>query len=229
MITLTLEKKILSLNKTVAYLIFSKPKWFNFKSWQFMILQKDWFKKPYSIASSPLDKNLCFYVKKVSENGMSNFLVNITEWETINTSWPFWHMVLDFSSHKDNYLLISTWSWFAPILSIYTYLIQTNNFNKIVNIFWEKNKDSIPHNVLEKILSFEKEKLNIKNFVCFSRQKVNWFLAWHVQDFFESALEFLPKNNLKIYICWKPQMVDDSITKLKSLWVDESNILYEKY
>jgi len=44
-----------------------------------MVLQKDNLQRPYSIASSPLDKNLCFYVKKVSENGMSNFLVNITE------------------------------------------------------------------------------------------------------------------------------------------------------
>jgi len=229
MLKLTLKKKILSPNKTVAYLVFSKPQWFSFKAWQFMILQKDKLQRPYSIASSPLDNNLCFYVKKVSEKGMSNFLVNITKWETITACWPFWDMVLDSNSSKHNYLLISIWSWFAPILSIYTYLMQINNFNKIANIFWEKNKESIPSNVLEKILSFEKENLNVKNFICFSRQKGSWFLTWHVQDFFENALKFLHQNNLRVYICWKPQMVDDSIKKLKSLWINENKILYEKY
>jgi len=220
-----LKQKFLSKNKDVAYLVFNKDEGFSYKSWQFMMLDNGKFKRAYSIASSPLDNELAFYIKKASENGMSKYFVeDMKENEEIDAIWPFWHMILE-ENEKTNYLLISVWSWLWPILSIYRTLLKTWKFNKLVNIFWERYKDSIVENVLKE-LSLNDDK--VKNIIHLSRENLEWFKFWYVQESFSSAIDFLWKD-IVVYMCWKPSMVDESIERLTKLWIKKENIRFEKF
>jgi len=222
---LKLVDKKLSLNKEVVYLTFEYDKKIDFKSWQFLIFEVNNLKRAYSIASSSFENKIWFYVKKVSENGMSKYLVeDIKIWDSIKYEWPFWHMVLQKS---ENYLLISTWTWVAPMLSIFRTLKKNWNYKKIVNIFWERYEKTLIYDVMDELRSYETE--NVKNYFLLSKDKKDWFYTWYVQDKLQQAIDFLWKNNLKVYICWKPIMVDDVVEKLLTMWIDKENILFEKY
>jgi ferredoxin-NADP reductase len=126
-----------------------------------------------------------------------------------------------------SYLLISTWSGLAPILSMYKTLIKSWNYSKIVNIYGERYKETIVEDVLNLMKSFEKD--NVKNYFYLSKQQEDGFYTWHVQDNLEEVVNFLKTGNIKVYMCWKPAMVDATEEKLISLWIKKENILFEKF
>jgi len=224
---LILKNKILSKNNEVAYLSFQPDTEINFKAGQFLMLDNGDFKRAYSIASKPDDELISFYIKKASENGMSKYLTqDIKIADKLDFMWPFWHMILE-EDKNTNYFLVSVWSWLWPIFSIYQTLKNSGNYNKIVNIFWERHKDDIVDFVLETMKNFESE--DTKNYFHLSREEKDWFKTWYVQSSFEDAINFLWKDNIKVYMCWKPAMVDESIEKLEKLWIDKENIYFEKF
>jgi ferredoxin-NADP reductase len=57
-----------------------------------------------------------------------------------------------------NYLFISVGSGLSPCFSLYTSLLQTGDYNKIVNLFGERYMDHIPAEVLQKY-SLQDEKI----------------------------------------------------------------------
>ncbi len=222
---LKLIDKYSSADKTVVYLVFESNEKIDFQAGQFLIFERNGLKRAYSIASSPFEQNLWFYIKKASENGMSKYLVeDMKIWETIKCIWPFWHMVL---KESENYLFISTWTWIAPILSIFRTLKQIWKYEKIVNIFWERYEKTLISEVINELKGYENEKT--KNCFFLSKDKKDGFYIWYVQEKLQDAVKFVWKNNLKVYICWKPIMVDDVVEKLINIWIDEENILFEKY
>ena len=222
-----LLNKKLSYNNQVSYLTFEKPENLNFDAWQFLMLDNGSLKRAYSIASSPCEETISFYVKKASENGLSKYLVeDIQEKDDIDYIWPFGHMKLE-EDKNASYLLISTWSGLAPILSMYKTLIKSWNYSKIVNIYGERYKETIVEDVLNLMKSFEKD--NVKNYFYLSKQQEDGFYTWHVQDNLEEVVNFLKTGNIKVYMCWKPAMVDATEEKLISLWIKKENILFEKF
>ena len=224
---LILKNKILSENKEVVYLSFESEENISFKAGQFLMLDNGQVKRAYSIASNPLEKNISFYIKKASENGMSKYLVeDIKLWDEISAIWPFWHMIVE-EDENTNYLLISVWSGLGPILSIYKYLIETKKYWKIYNLYWERYEKAIVRDTLDKMKGFENK--NVKNMFFLSREEKDWFENWYVEKGLEKALEFLWKDNTKVYMCWKPEMVDETIKKLVSLWINQENIKFEKF
>jgi len=222
---LKLKNKTLSENKEVAYLTFESEEKISFQAGQFMMLDNGEIKRAYSIASSPLDEDISFYVKKASENGMSKYLVeDIQIGDNISFMGPFGHMILEESK---NYLLISTWSGLAPILSIYRTLLKQWNYKKIVNLYWERYENTMVPAILEEMKSYENE--NVKNYFHLSREEKDWFWKWYVENSLEKAISFLWTDDLNVYICWKPVMVDETIEKLEKLWVKKENIKFEKF
>jgi len=220
-----LSKKILSKNSEVVYLEFQPEEKIDFQAGQFLMIDNWNIKRAYSIASTPNDDKICFYIKKASENGMSKCLVeDIKEWDQLSVMWPFWHMVLKENKNK-NYLLVSVWSGLGPILSIYKTLSKSWNFSKLVNIFWERYENTIVTNVLDE-LSVNNDK--ITNILYLSREKKEWFRTWYVQESFEEAIKLLWKDTI-VYMCGKPDMVDVSVEKLIHLWIDKENIYFEKF
>ena len=144
-----IDKK-LSENNEIAYLTFKVSENFDFKAWQFVMLDNWNLKRAYSIASSPSllkEWKICFYVKKASENGMSAYLVDkIKIQDELDMMWPFWHMFIKEQSEEKIYLLISAWSWLWPILWIYEDLIQSWKYKNIYNFYQERYFENIVKN-----------------------------------------------------------------------------------
>ncbi len=229
-----LIKKDIAPSNEEVFLEFKIDWEFDFQTWQFvmMSINIDWqmIKRAYSIATSNerLQKDwiIGFYVKKASENWASNYLTQvIKEWDEIDITWPFWHYVD--KKDKKNYLLLSVWSWLGPNLGLYDQIVNVDNdFDKLVNFFWEKTKRNIPDEVNK---SFADNNEKILNKIYLSREKLDWYEEWYIQNWIDEALEFLGTNDIKVFICGKPEMVDDMIEKLINKWIDKENILYEKY
>ena len=140
--TLTHYYSFFSPNKEVAYILFKPSEFIDFAEGQFLLLEKDIDSKPikraYSIATtrSQLQKEgvIGTIVKRVSENGMSNYLVKkIQPKDNLKAIGPLGHMKLD--ENAQNLLLIAIGSGLSPIFSIYQALIEKNNFQKIAFLY----------------------------------------------------------------------------------------------
>lgn len=235
-----LIEKHLSKNWNTSYLIFQLQEKFNFNEWQFVMLKTilNWSEiaRAYSIASTNFESEnewtIHFYIKKASEKWMSNFLTKeINLWEELTMEWPYWKLIDD--ENTNNYLFITIWSWLAPILALYKQISsQSWKYHKIVNIFWEKNFDDTIEYVNNLIKSSNN---NIKYLWFFSRESVqetiknNIIQQWHVQDWINSALDFLGIQNIKVFLCWNPSMVNDVREILEQKWIAKENIKFEKY
>lgn len=228
-----LIEKELSESKEVAYITFQLTENFSFKEWQFSMLETEvnWnkIKRAYSIASinneAIINNTISFYIKKVSEYWLSKFLTHdINIWDEIDMTWPYWRLTDNWEIK--NYILVSTWSWLWPILSIYKELIRSWSFNKIVNIFWERFHSQCITKIEEEFLINNDKILNL---LFLSKDDKEWYRKWYVQNWIDEALNFLWTTQIKVFICGKPEMVDSIIELLASKWIDESLIKSEKY
>lgn len=218
----------------MAYLLFKPSEFIDFAEGQFLLLEKDIDSKPikraYSIATtrSQLQKEgvIGTIVKRVSENGMSNYLVKkIQPKDNLKAIGPLGHMKLD--ENAQNLLLIAIGSGLSPIFSIYQALIEKNNFQKIAFLYWERTSDFLVPQVINKIKSFESTKIYNQFFL--SREKKEGFQKGYIQQGLDSAIKFLG-TNFKTYLCGKPQMVEDITSKLINDYkTPKQNIVFEKY
>lgn len=125
-------------------------------------------------------------------------------------------------------MFISVGSGLSPCFSIYTYLLQSWNYNKIANLFGERYLDHIPAAVLHHY-SFQNEK--VFNQICFSKEEniPHWMRKWYVQDGLDDALAFLDTKDCTIFICGLPAMCDDVAQRLVDRWFEKSQLIIEKY
>lgn len=226
-----LIKKYDSKNKLVSYLEFWLSESFEFKAWQFVMLSYEKFRRAYSIASTPdlaSKWRIWFYVKKASEAWMSNFLTqDIKIWTKIDMSRAFWHMCLPENQSDWSYLLISTGSGLAPVYSIFQDLVSSWKYLSIDHVFGERNMESIVPEIFSQI---SKDEISVKSTVYLSRQSCSEACKWYVQDSFPELIDNIHNpEKLKVYICWKPSIVDEISQSLISLWVLAENIKSEKF
>lgn len=240
---ISLKQKELSENSQVSYLTFQLHEPLVFKEGQFVMLSRQisWktTRRAYSIVSTleetQKNEEICFLVKKVSENGMSNYLTQeIKEWDSLDMTWPYWHFT-DNKSHN-KYLLISVGSGRAATIPIYKHLVnEEKRYSKIVNLFGERTLQDVPKTIAD-IYSQSHE--NVLNISCFSRdininndiiKPCSIIKKWHVQDGLSQALEFLESTKVKVFICWLPKMADEMQQVLIDKWVPKNNFIIEKY
>lgn len=228
-----LKHKYLSPSTEVSYLIFEFDWKFEFKEWQFVMLWWEVYwnniKRAYSIATTndlAKENKIGFVIKKASEFWMSKYLTqDIQVWESIDMTWPYWHLTNNFQ--QNNYLLISVGSGIAPIISHYVNLEKTNNYNKIVNIFGERYY----RNIVPEFENIFNNKTNIQNLIYLSQEEniPQWYYKWYVQEWIEKAMDFINSSDIKVFICWKPEMVDSVTEILTNKWIEKDNIKAEKY
>ena len=71
--------------------------------------------------------------------------------------------------------------------------------------------------------------------LCFSKEDIEsmsdeWRIVnWYIQTQLDNALWFLNTKDISVFICGKPEMVDDVRAKLMAHGVDGKNIKFEKY
>ena len=208
---------------------------FSFLEWQFMMLQTliddKIVKRAYSIYSTNQQlqdhHTISFCIKRKDWGSFSTWATKIAKiWMKITMMWPVGKFI-DNNLHK-NYLFISVGSGLSPCFSLYTHLLKQWNYNKIANLFGERYLSHIPSEVLE-YYSLQNEK--IYNQICLSKEEniLQWMKQWYVQDWLQSALDFLETKDCTIFICWLPTMCDDVTQILLDKWFEKSNLIIEKY
>jgi ferredoxin-NADP reductase len=159
---------------------------------------------------------------------MSDYLVTqLAVGDTIKLTGALGHMV---DHHQaGNYLLMSIGSGLSPIYSLYNHLIDTSHFDRLVNIFGERYRDNVIDEVEQ---SFSLQSDRVKNLCYLSKEKnlTKHRRLGYIQDGIHEAIEFLGINeNLHVFLCGKPEMVNDVIHILISAGLDKSQIAFEKY
>lgn len=229
-----LKKKLFSPSEEVSFVFFELEWEFQFKEWQFVMLEAEFLgkkvKKAYSIATTNQHfqetRQLWFIVKKASENGMSHFLTKlVTIGDNVTITWPVGHFT-DKNLSK-NYLFVSTGSGISPIYSHLSHLIASGHTGKIAHLYWERFSEHLLKET-EKIFSLNTD--TIKNFLHLSQEKnlPTGRKPGHIQESLDEALNRLG-DDFVAYICGKPEMVDNIRHKLTTIGIPKDNIFFEKY
>lgn len=209
---------------------------FDFVEGQFMLLQTlidgKIIKRSYSISSTNQylqDHQIISFSIKRKENGV--FSTRATKVAksgmSITMTGPLGKFIDRGLSKK--YLFISVWSGLSPVYSIYTHLLRTGAYAKMVNLFGEKTIEHIP---LQVLVDYSIQSDMIYNQICLSRQKnisdTVTMRSWYVQGAIDDALLFLG-DDIMIYVCGMPSMCDDVREILLWKGIEKERICIEKY
>jgi ferredoxin-NADP reductase len=208
---------------------------FSFLEGQFMMLQTliddKIVKRAYSIYSTNQDlqdsQTISFCIKRKEWGLFSTRATQVAKvGMKISMTWPVGKFI-DTGVSK-NYLFISVGSGLSPCFSLYNHLLQTGNYNKIANLFWERYIEHIPTEVLQKYIL---QSDTINNQICLSKEEniPEWMRQWYVQDGLQDALDFLDTKSCIVFICGLPAMCDEVAQLLLARWFEKSQLVIEKY
>lgn len=215
-----------NLTNNVFELKFEWEKELEIKPGQFItfLLDKIWW-RAYSILKIEW-VNVILMIKKWELDewgrGWSKYICDLNVWDKLRWVWPAWHFVLQ-ESNK-NKMFIWTGTWLVPLYNQIIWAIDKKLDAKLKLIFWLREiKDIFYTNELN---SLKENNPNFDYDIYLSRAEYEWTKKWYVTDYLtsENVSEYE-----EFYICGMPSMIDSTIEKLKSLWVNENSIYYEKY
>ena len=134
-------------------------------------------------------------------------------------------------------MLVSVGSGLSPMLGLYESIVaKQQSTGKVVMLYGERYMNQVLPSTLE---LFSK---NLENTMCqlfLSREDSDISQntdtmrpvseKGYVQAGLEKAMTFLATKKISVFICGKPEMVDDVKGKLVEYGVDAGNITFEKY
>ena len=221
-------KSIKEISKDVRIFTLELDKEINFRAGQFLTLileeggQK--FTAPYSIASSPSEKNqIQLAIKLVNHGRVTSRLWNKGEEEELKLTGPMGGFGIKESDNK-NIIFIGTGTGIAPLKSMIESLLEKNTEKNLTLIFGERFEKEI---LFEKELrNLEKNNKNFKFVSVISKPSENYIGGkGHVQE----NLEDLNVENSEAYLCGMSEMVEECKEKLIKKGMQEENIFFEKY
>ena len=203
---------------------------FTFKSGQYVhiILENNGklIYKPYSISSSPQEKDfieLC--VKKVEGGFVSNYLYNLKAGDSLNIMGPIGIFILKEPLPKEIFF-VATGSGISAPYSMICDLLNRGIRVKMSLVFGNRTEDEIIYRKqLEKL---EKKNSNFKYYNILSRPVNGWKgPKGHVQDVLNDLVK--NKDNSEVYICGVQAMVDDVNKWSLEFGLSKEKIHFEKY
>lgn len=219
-----ISKKKLTYN--VFELIFEWENELNILPWQFVtfILDKIWG-RAYSILRTEW-KNVILIIKKweLEEwwRWWSKYICELNEWDILRWVWPAWHFLL--KENNRNKLFIGTGTWLVPLYNQIIWALDKNLNIKLELIFWAREKIDLFY--LDNLDELKTSHPNFDYKLYLSREEIPGINKWYVTD-------YLTKNNLEdfeeFYICGMPNMIESTIEKLRSYWIPDEDIYFEKY
>ncbi len=194
-------------------------------------------KRAYSIASISSECIntwiISFCIKRVEWWVFSSYTIDVMQIGDVFTiQWPAGRMVYT-PMPAQTYLLISVWSGLSPLYSIYNQLIVSGNYTQIYNLFWERFLSHIPASV-QKVLEKSHDRVWSRTYFSREDEKNYIWQSWiyhhgYIQAWLHDLLPTLPRDNIQIYICGKPAMVDEVTDILLASGYDKAYIHSEKY
>lgn len=179
----------------------------------YSVLKKEW-------------NNIILLIKKweIEEWGRwgSKYICEQEIWASLRWVWPAGHFVL--KENNKNKMFIWTGTWLVPLYNQILWAIEKNLDTKLKLIFGLREVKDIFYT--EELNKLKSENHIFDYEIYLSRAELEWTKKWYVTDSLNSDIVSIYEE---FYICGMPSMIDSTIEKLKSLWVDEANIFSEKY
>lgn len=222
--TIQLISRSFSQNKDCAVLTYYCPTDLIFSDGQFLqfqiIIDEQTIKRSYSIMSSykhfQATWQLQFMIKRVEDGMASHWLLDQQEIGSgFQILWPLGHLTI--KDPFSEYLLIGTGSWLAPLLSIYHGLGDT----KKQILYGERTSSDLVSEITDLVW--------LSNIIL-SRENHPDYHHGHVQNkLLELVWNIDNLNDVWVFLCGKPAMVDDVKNQLIALGIPAGNIKDEKY
>jgi ferredoxin-NADP reductase len=182
-------------------------------------------RKPYSIASPPIDPTLLeLCIKRVEGGFVSNTLFSFSSGAAIPIDGPDGVFVL--KNHFDSDLFfIGAGTGIAPLRSMIRWLFHAGFSREASLIFGVRNEKEI---LYEKEFRSLEEKHSNFHFIPTISRPVHWKgERGYVQEKLDAWIG--NPDGKKVYLCGLPAMVNAVREKLKSIGFNRKEIAYEKY
>jgi NAD(P)H-flavin reductase len=228
--TATLER-IEELSPTVRSFFLKLPPdaGFHFRAGQFISIRLDKgeleIRKPYSIASSPVDPGvleLC--IKRVEGGYVSNRFFSLARGATIRFDGPDGVFYLRDPVGPELYF-IGTGTGIAPLRSMILWLFSQDTPKKVTLLFGVRKENEILYN--HDFLEIAARRPNFRYLPVVSRPEAWKGRTGHVQDQIEGLIAN-PAGE-EFFLCGLPSMVDAVREKLKGMGYKRQQIHFEKY
>lgn len=215
-------------SKSVKLFTIGLDKQIEFKAGQFINLifesGDEKYMKPYSIASTPSNKNEIQLSVKLVENGRTTpHLFKKKVGDEVTIKGPFGLFNLD-KSKREKIVFIGTGTGVAPLRSMIIDLLDKDTNKELTLIFGVRHENEILFH--DEFLKLVMDHPNFRYIPVVSRPTENWEGRFgHVQENFD----MIDPQNSEVYICGLPVMVEESKEKLLNLGLAKEDIHLEKY
>ena len=221
----------INLTSDVKSIKIRQPKDFNFKAGQYISIsfpiENSKLRKPYSIASSPDEKEfleLC--IKRIDKGPVSNFVCNLKQGDKIEFLGPVGEFTIKEESKNKDLIFISAGTGIGPFKSMIQHLLENNFKNKIVLIKGFRHETGILSDKEFKELQEKHSNFEFYNILSQPKDQ-NFENIGHVQDFLD---KFIPENfEGHVYLCGLSIMIDQTGEKLIERGIKVEQIFFEKY
>jgi NAD(P)H-flavin reductase len=203
---------------------------FNFTAGQYMFIHvlknNSPFLKPYSIASTPSQKDYVEFIIKHVENGfVSTYMTTRKSGDKVEMSGPIGRFVLREPIMND-LVFVAVGSGLSSLWSMMQRVWEIGTDKKVWLFFGNRTEDEIIYK--EVIEGWAKEHPNFKYIPVVSQPSNEWKgEVGHVQDAMKKYLK--NTGNIEIYICGLFKMVEEVKTLAIQMGFDPNRIYFEKY
>jgi len=221
----------INLTSDVKSIKIKRPKDFEFKAGQYISIsfstENSKLRKPYSIASSPSEKEfLEICIKRISKGPASNFLCDLSKGDKIEFLGPIGNFMVKRDFKQKDLIFISTGTGIGPFKSMIPYLLENNFKNKIILIKGFRYEKGILYDKKFQELKENHQNFEFHNILSKPKDK-NFENIGHVQDFLD---KFIPKEfQGHVYLCGLSKMIDQTGEALMKKGLKTEQIFFEKY
>ncbi|HXV27681.1 MAG TPA: FAD-dependent oxidoreductase [bacterium] len=182
-------------------------------------------KRPYSIASSPSEKeSLDLTWKRVEGGYVTNYLWSLKQGDSLQVQGPLGHFTLKAPLPK-TLVFVSTGTGIAPFRSMIHQLIHEKAPCEIWNIFGNRYEDEILYR--EEFEKLAQEHPRLHNVFTVSRPKTWSGESQYVQFMLKKYIA--NPQHKHIYICGLQNMISEVLKTALEMGFERDQIFFEKY
>jgi len=222
-------KQIIKRTYNVKSFRFNRSQSFNYKAGQFMFLtlniKGEEAKKPFSISSSPTEKEFIEFTKKLTGHEFSNALESLEVGDRVKIDAPYGNFI--FEGQYDGIVLLSGGIGITPLRSICRYCSDLKLATKITLIYGNHTEADIAFR--EELGEMQQKNPNLKVILTLDEPKEKW-VGYKGVITGEMVNKEVPDYlNRVFYICGPSIMVNAMEDLLLKLNVDSTKIKKESF